>query len=187
MNYAHLVGEAPVEIPNGWPFNTATMLIQTAEDAEAFDAPIGTVLEASVSHASNALELLAEGERARFGILEIVEPAAPPAGQVIVSTALQMVGQAVHRVAEYAAAPPSPVPWKVSKLQADLTFHFRGLTAAVLAAVDHLAEQDEAIRIYWNGASDYHRDHFGVAFVATEMGWSAEYVDGLFIEAGSYF
>ena len=187
MNFAQLVDGAPVEIAAGWPFATTTLLIQTDEDAEAFGASIGDVVDCEISHAANALELLGEEGRVRFGVLPIVEPDPAPEGQVIASTALELVEGQVRRVAIYETAPSPVVPTKVHKLWLVKVLIGRD----EMDAVDDLiqtkaAAGDKGYKRYWEAVSEIYRNDLALAAFAYEFGWSAADVDERFIEAAAF-
>lgn len=79
--------------------------------------------------------------------------------------------------------PIPAVPDRVSRLQAKLVLHNAGQLAAVSAQV--AAANDEGFSLYYNEASDWHRNHFAVAAIAYGMGWDSAYLDALFIEAAT--
>lgn len=187
MKYAQEINGTPVEIPAGWPFATATVRVETDDDAEAFAMPIGAVADCEVSHAGNALELLGEEGRARFGILAIVEPEAPPPGQVIVSTALELVDGAVHRVAVYGPAPTPPVPTRIHKVWATMVLEAWGAMDSVEDALDAAwAAGNRSFKRYWNAVGDINRgDPILGAFAAT-FGWSSEQLDQIFVQGAAY-
>lgn len=84
---------------------------------------------------------------------------------------------------------PAPVPEVISRMQAQLELHATasptnaGKTALddVTAAVE--AATDPKLAIYWNTATDFHRDHPKLTAMATALNWSSAFVDQLFINA----
>lgn len=91
--------------------------------------------------------------------------------------------------------PEPPVPEKISNLQARACLRMRGIIEDVQAAINLVAAGDPgngipaqpAMLDYWNFAIEFHRNHFGIAIIASLMGWTSEFVDEMFREAITYY
>lgn len=86
--------------------------------------------------------------------------------------------------------PPQPavlVPEKVSRLQAKMALALTGQLAAIEAAVVDAAsgQEGELALLYWNDASDFHRQHYLVQSITAGLGMTTEQVDQLFINAAT--
>jgi hypothetical protein len=83
----------------------------------------------------------------------------------------------------YVDPPPAPpvVPAVVSRMQAKMALLAAGLLDDVEAAVSAGSAE---LQIYWNEASDFHRDHPVLIGMTEALGLTAEQTDALFIAAG---
>lgn len=111
----------------------------------------------TVSHPWNALDVYGPDDLARFTITATTIP-----------------------------DPPVPAPMIISRMQAQLELHaVPSPTNAGKTLLDDVnaalaASSDGSLLIYWNTASDFHRDHPKILAMATAFGWSSDYVDSLF-------
>lgn len=89
------------------------------------------------------------------------------------------------------APPPTPpaAPQIISRMQAQLELHATASpTNAGKTLLDDVntalaASTDPTLEIYWNTATDFHRDHPKLTALATSMGLTSAQVDDLFITA----
>lgn len=92
----------------------------------------------------------------------------------------------VYEEPEVITPPPPPVvvPFKISKLQAELFLYYTGMLDTVQDAIAaKKAAGDVGYDIYWRSASHFERNHLALAAIAFELGWSDQMLDTLFIEA----
>ncbi len=72
------------------------------------------------------------------------------------------------------------VPESVSRFQARAILHLDGTLATVEALV---AQADAITQIAWQDAQEFKRNSPSINNIAAALGWSAEYVDDMFIRA----
>lgn len=212
MPYGYIKDGAAVEASRGFGFTTTQLVIADQEEADFYiaasvaeqeaanvglenPAPVvaptitpGSLIEHPVQHAPNALDDPTPEYLARFCIQEFAEVSAPPAGEVMSSRTLAVTNGVISVSAAYTAA-PVVVPAAVSRLQVRLellavaspTTPGNTLLDDVQAAVD--AQSDRQVKEYWAAADPFHRAHQTLNAMATSIGWSSDYLDGLFIAA----
>lgn len=91
--------------------------------------------------------------------------------------------QAAHAAATQVNPTPT-VPARISKLQAELQLYMMGELASIEAMIEAAAAAgDVGLRIYWRSTSHIERNHLALAAIANAKGWTAEYVDQMFIDA----
>lgn len=183
MNYATLRDGVPVELFPGASFVDAS----------------------DIQRPANWLDLATPEDRAEAGILDVVEPPAPPSGKVVTITGLAVQDGAVVRTYTLADAPAPvvPVPYSVHAYQIAGQAAAEGIITvdegrawagagvvppSLQAAVDKLVTDPVAhdrVTFFLVGATDFPRDHPNTIALGGVFGKDAAGLDAFFVAAGA--
>jgi len=114
-----------------------------------------------------------------------IPPGFDPATQALGAEILTVdaAQQRVVRSFEVVAAPPPPVPQKVTRMQARIVLRRRGLFGAVEAYLNANKDTDPEAWEAWNNANDVYRYSALVVHLAALLGLTSDHMDDMFIEA----
>jgi len=168
---------APIEIHPGSAFTTHSVIISSNQEAAWTFSPVGSIIPLEVNHASNALDLYADEDLARFRIAKLTLAAAP-AGKQLGSYAVSLSGTGgIILSAVWVNPPPPPVPFSVPAVNAKLALAQAGYHSTVEAII---AQADEEAQIWWSDATVFQRDHPMVATFGAALGLTSAQIDDLF-------
>lgn len=75
---------------------------------------------------------------------------------------------------------PEPVPFRISKLQAEMQLYFMGELDSVTTLIN---SGNPGIGIYWRAASHIHRNHPMIEIIQVLKEWTNAQIDQMFIDA----
>jgi hypothetical protein len=129
-------------------------------------------------HPGNWFDVYDADDLVRYGVVAIneAEPAVP--GEVIATRNLVVQNGVVNELVTYQ---PIPVPEKISMLQARVVLERANMLGPIM---DYIELANNEVKIFWEYASDIHRNHPMVTEISGALSLTSEQIDDLF-RAGS--